>query len=464
MTLKRCGSGLLRLILFAGILSTLSSASPSFAQSRTPQSPQSLSLPARDVPLLLRILRAEDERKVDNELLNLLRDPQANIRHRVAIALGRIGELSAVAALADTLERDRDPDVRAAAAFGIGEIAAPEGIEALSKALNRTAEPQVVHARAVEALGKIAASLSAEKHSRQLKLISDEITRVLNDETAHRNASLRRETTLAAITAALRARMSGAGPAIYRFLKSDDARIRADAANTLARLRIKGAIPQLEVLLADDDARVRANAARALGVAESRSSVEKLITFLQKESDERARISAIRALAAIKDGRALASLQERADSLLPAYRRRQVSDPIHPREINELLEIAVAFGQIGTLANDDGRIMKILQELHVGERMTAPEVEIALARLSASQYLSDVRVPVKALRDWRAVSAVGQGLGEIANATQNAGGAANLQSVSSASKLVLLTLLAEVRTPALAVPDLSARAGCLQNR
>ena len=61
--------------------------------------------------------------------------------------------------------------------------------------------------------------------------------------------------------------------AVAKFLASPDARIRADAANTLSRIRAKNANPELRRMLANDrDPIARANAARALGAAEDKGA------------------------------------------------------------------------------------------------------------------------------------------------------------------------------------------------
>ncbi|MEJ7617118.1 MAG: HEAT repeat domain-containing protein [Pyrinomonadaceae bacterium] len=186
----------------------------------------------------LRILRAEDKRLVDSALLELLGDRDAQTRRRAALALGRIGESSAIAPLASLLANDEHMSVRGAAAFAIGEIEALEGVAALRTALHRAEEAEHVRARATEALGKIAAALAPEKQVDQLRVIQSEITKVLSDEAA-RSHQARRELALAAITAALRARMSGAALTISEFLASDDARARrcGQHAGAIARAR-----------------------------------------------------------------------------------------------------------------------------------------------------------------------------------------------------------------------------------
>src|SRR6266404_2514175 len=83
------------------------------------------------VQIMLRIIRAEDERRWSDGLTSLLRDKDARVRKRAALAAGRIGEERALPALSETLQSDEDVDVRQMSAFAIGEIESPRGVEAL---------------------------------------------------------------------------------------------------------------------------------------------------------------------------------------------------------------------------------------------------------------------------------------------------------------------------------------------
>ena len=91
--------------------------------------------------LLLRIVRAEDERRWDDDLRSLFRARNANVRSRAALAAGRIGNEAAVADLTELLRHDDETDVRAMAAFAIGEIESPLGADALLATLKETREP-----------------------------------------------------------------------------------------------------------------------------------------------------------------------------------------------------------------------------------------------------------------------------------------------------------------------------------
>lgn len=359
--------------------------------------------------LLLQIVRAEDERRWDNDLRQLFSARNSNVRARAALATGRIGNEGAVPDLIALLQKDDESEVRAMAAFALGEIESSLAADALA-AVVRDNQDGLVRARAVEALGKIAAVLPKEQEPRQQELAAV-ILEALTFEARRRSApdSLR---ILPGLTAILRAKSAKAGRIVAEFLHYSDPRIRADAANTLARLKLSAGNEQLrKLLVTDPDAIVRANAARVLGATEDKVAVEALMDQALKDKDSRVRVSAIRALAALKTTQAV-------KPLLNAYgnnnRRRDLN-------VGELLEVASAFGRIyqGTA---DAEVSKWLLDLRGIVGPTAPEVEAALVRLSGTNYLLDLGKKDSAKRaaqktlltNWRAASALAQALAEIA--------------------------------------------------
>src|SRR5882724_9636635 len=371
--------------------------------------------------LLLRILRAEDERRWDDELRSLFSARNAAVRSRAALAAGRIGDEDAVDDLIKLLQRDDEPYVRAMAAFALGEVEAPSGANALLTTLKEANDP-LVRARAVEALGKIAAGLPKEQEARARELAS-EILEALTFE-AHRRSAPDRLTVLLGLTATLRAKPANAGPVVAEFLHYSDPRIRADAANTLARLKLKDGNEQLPKLLTTDpDPIVRANAARVLGATEDKASFDALLDRALKDNDSRVRVSAIRSLAALKDTRAAAPLLKRGETLSRGKLRAR------PSEANEVLELATALGRI-LQGTKNARVISWLRARREDFSGEAPEVEIAAARISAEGYLGEIdagpigittaykNFPARAQRvmalNWRAGSSLAQGLGEIA--------------------------------------------------
>ena len=90
---------------------------------------------AAQVPLntQIQIVKAEDARRYDATLENLLRSPNADVRRRAALAAGRIGNEAAIPVLAELLASDGSNAVRAMAAFAIGEIESVKGADAILK-------------------------------------------------------------------------------------------------------------------------------------------------------------------------------------------------------------------------------------------------------------------------------------------------------------------------------------------
>ena len=427
---------------------------PAAPQARVPARPASQQRVSEET--LLRIVRAEDERRWEaDDLGALLSDPSAAVRSRAALAAGRIGDARAVPQLLSLLTTDKSLDVRARAAFALGEIESPLAVEPLA-AVARPGQASQVRARAVEALGKIAAALPREDQP-NAKRIGDAITATLNFENGRRSAP-DREVALLALTAALRARAQDAGKTVAQFLDWADARVRADAANTLARLRSKDANERLRPLLSDRDAVVRANAARALGVAEDKGALDALVAVATKDADLRARVSALRAVALLREARSAAPLLEHANTLLAAYRAEKQANPsARPAGLNELLEVAAAVGRVLTDAND-ARALELLRQLRASEGYAAPEAEIAFARVAPAQYMRERPFTNLHLRaadnklPWQAVAAVAQGLGELAELSSARSGNAAV-TVQADAQLALRALLTDPQTPALAVPD-----------
>ena len=426
----------------------------STATARQPElDPRGGGIPAET---LLKIVRAEDERRWDKaELGVLLASKSAPVRRRAALAAGRIGDEGAVQPLGSLLRTDADERVRSTAAFALGEIESATGADVLLTCLRLSKSP-VERARAVEALGKIAGALPQAQDERR-KALGAAILSALEAEgkSARPNGTF----LLLGLTAALRARPEGAAPVVGAFLSSPNARVRADALNTLARLRAKESPDKVRLLLAGDpDPVVRANAARALGAAEDAQSLDTLLAKATGDPDPRVRVSAVRALAQLKDARAAEPLVGRAQALFAPFKVADGAAISRPAEANELLEVATTLGRLLQNTGHE-RAIELLRQFRV-EGLSDPEIEVALARISTTQYMRDPRVTSMAERNsgrgasssWQAYSALAQGLGEIAAASSEAGGN-SVVSLKADAQIILLTLLGEPSTPPLALPD-----------
>jgi cyclophilin family peptidyl-prolyl cis-trans isomerase/HEAT repeat protein len=414
---------------------------------------------ARAIPdeVMLRILRAEDERRWEaSDLGVLLFDRDARVRRRAALAAGRIGDERAVASLISLLQNDKETTVRAMAAFALGETESATAADALLAQLSSKSDD--VRARVVEALGKIVAALPREDEARGRTLGASILGALVAE--GSRGTKPDKDVILMGLTAVLRARPADAGPVVARFLADADWRVRADAGNTLARLRAKDASDKLrELLLGDSNAVVRANAARALGAAENQTAFEALLNRSVNDTDERVRVSAIRALAALKDARAAGPLLQRAAALTASYLAAKTSNVARPPELGELLEIATALSRV--LPNTgDARAVAWLRELRAADGATNPEIEIAFARIAPAVYLRESNPERLAgsmprgggARNWRQVSSLAQGLGDFAAMTAEAAGS-TIVSLQADAQITLRSMLNDASTPSLATPD-----------
>jgi cyclophilin family peptidyl-prolyl cis-trans isomerase/HEAT repeat protein len=282
---------------------------------------------------------------------------------------------------------------------------------------------------------------------------------------ADQSSELHRDTILFAITATLRARPTNAGAVLAGFLRNRDPRIRADAANALARLRAKEANEQLrDIAKSDVDPVVRANAARVLGATEDKLAFDVLLDRSLNDSDSRVRVSAIRALAQLRDPKAAEPLLKRGGQLLEGLRKEQASTPTVQ---NELLEVASTLGRLLPLQTQPGPPdQKAVHAFFLVARDLIspwpPEVELAFVRTLPGQYVaafatSNNEAPQSL--HWRAAASVAQALAETASLPETV---ANKSELTAKAERLLRSLLdgtgglrlQKAFNPEYAVPDI----------
>jgi cyclophilin family peptidyl-prolyl cis-trans isomerase/HEAT repeat protein len=437
--------------------------------------------PASAIPteILVKIIRAEDERRWDEQVAFLLADKNAKIRERATLAAGRIGNERAVSGLIDLLKKDADFDVQRMAAFALGEIESVQGADALIEAA-RTPE---VRARALEALGKIAAALPQTEESRR-----QAIGRViLNALTAERTNAGRTaggvsdlSVELLGLTATMRAHPTGAEKVAALYLSSPDPRVRADAANTLARLRAKEGLDQLRRLLVEEQSPIsRANAARALGAAEDKQAFDALLDRALHDNDLRVRVSAIRALGSLKDARAAQPLTERIVAILRSVPRRQVTSAFTsgspaPRQ-NELLELLTSIGNIEAAKGGDltpysetdprkRPLPRDFAQIPDFSKLPSipffkdPEFHVAAAKINPADYMQSAYLDPLSMynngvfKNWRYASGIAQGLRTISTLSTEKYGNDILRRKEIAEQRVH-AMLNDKRLPKIATSD-----------
>lgn len=357
----------------------------------------------------IRIIQLEDERNLNgDELTGMLKHASPAVRGRAALAIGRIGDKRGTTPLIDVLRREENAGVRGMAAFALGEVEDAGATNALIEVVNSSKESLVAQVFAVEALGKIASvQANAEKLGyATLDAINQSLVKHLPAVGGALSADQKLLSSLT-IAALMRLRNPASVEPLTRQLKSNDAEIRAQAANALARLRlpIDSAVPALIEALKDGDDDARANAARALGASKDARAVEPLIKMLNDRS-ERAQANTIRALAAFNDNRAVEPLLALGEPLLG---QRPKNQPAGASQVNLLLEVATALGAL-----KDERAAPFLRRLRMAGGVGAyPEVEIAIARLGEKEFFASFDAGSAPLGDWRRIANLAAALGEL---------------------------------------------------
>ena len=356
---------------------------------------------------LIEITKAEDELRYDKTLEELMKHPNPFVRKRTALAAGRIGDEDAILMLEKLLSKDTD-DIRQMAAFAIGELESIKSADSVLVVLKNFKDAETVRAKAIEAAGKIVAANAKEAKS---KMLRKAILASLEFE-ASRRSSPSESVILHGITAVLRARPENADVTIAKFLGYSNWRVRSDSLNTLARLRAKNVKEKAkELLVKDKNAIVRANAARVLGGSGDKALVDLILNSALTDKDSRVRVNAIRALSRLKEAKVADKLLMRSEQLFAEYKKSTYTNPI---EENELLTLASTLGNL-LKSSGNARAIKFLEEFRNAEKHTAPEIEIALVRVSPKAFSMVVGTKETLQKDWRAVNSIMQGYREFAS-------------------------------------------------
>jgi cyclophilin family peptidyl-prolyl cis-trans isomerase/HEAT repeat protein len=266
-------------------------------------------------------------------LLVMLRDPEARIRRRAALAAGRTRLPEAVPALLPVLAADAEPEVRQMAAFALGLIGEPSAADALVAALN---DPDpLVQGRAAEALGLIGHAPAADAIRAMMArhLDAGALQGIAPDDLEYPKASATEAVRLGmyalarlgAYDALAAVLLDPAGqpvsdwwPVAYAFRRVNDLRAgsvllalldsqgtytRAFAARGLGAIKeARALVPLLSIVGSDaQPVIVRIEAARALGELGARQAAEPLMTIITAPSAEpNLRLEALSALGRLR--------------------------------------------------------------------------------------------------------------------------------------------------------------------
>ena len=304
------------------------------------------------------------------DLLVLLKDSEARIRRRAALAVGRTRLPAGVAPLAGVLASDSDPEVRQMAAFAIGLIGDAAGAEPLVAALS---DPDaIVHGRAAEGLGLLAHKPAADAIAQMMQthLAAGVLAGIEPDDLDHPKPAAVEAVRLgiyalvrlgaydqlaAALLDANGTPISRWWPVAYAFRRIPDPR---SGSPLLTLLEGTGAIS-------------RAFAARGLGIHKERRAIAPLIAVVASNAEFiPVRIEAARSLGEL-------GATEAVDTLIKVLATRKV-DP------NLRLEIVTALGQLGAPASVE-ILVDLLTEPWPSIRAAAL---VALARTDPDMFIT----------------------------------------------------------------------------
>lgn len=240
------------------------------------------------------------------DLTVLLRDREARVRRRAALAIGRAGVVDGVAPLLPLLASDPDPEVRQMAAFALGLIADRSAREPLVTAL---ADPAaVVRGSAAEALGAIGDASAAPAIA---KMAAEVLASGALATPPPEAVEAARDTPAAAFRFAVFALTKLKAWDAFAGLVLDPAgqpRVRWwPVAFALQRFEEPRGVPAMLALLKDPQPYSRAFAAKGLGISKAPGTVAALLPLVT-DGNRSVAIEAIRSLARIGDAAAGAPL------------------------------------------------------------------------------------------------------------------------------------------------------------
>ncbi len=276
------------------------------------------------------------------DLTRLTGDPEARIRRRAALAIGRVGLNAGVQPLIFLLG-DQDPEVREMAAFALGLIGDARAKEPLISML--ADQPPLVQGSAAEALGLIGDASAADAIAAMVAKTVDAggATAAAGDD----SADARRDTPAAAFRLGVFAlvRLKAYGPLASAVLDAQgQPRVRTwPVAFALQRLEDKRALPALLTLAKESDAYTRAFAVKGLGALKDPSAVPALLSLLSS-GDRSVLVETVRALGRIGDRAAAPALLKLLgqDKLDPHVRLEAIAalGPLHdPSASDPLIDL-----------------------------------------------------------------------------------------------------------------------------
>ncbi len=237
--------------------------------------------------------------KVLAALRDGLRDHDTLIRQRCIRALAEANDTNSAPALRDTYARETNPASRAAILRALGAMKDAQALPLAARELNQPTHGELT----------LAAIAAAET------LGGDDATQAL--VTFLRSTAPSPDALARAVTALGRLAAKSALPELEPLARHASASVRAASVSALSRLRGEAALPILETALTDAALEVRRAAVKSLAELKSTNAVPLL---LQAHADEALRPDAFAALVRTPDVRALDIYLEALASKNPAQR------------------------------------------------------------------------------------------------------------------------------------------------
>jgi cyclophilin family peptidyl-prolyl cis-trans isomerase/HEAT repeat protein len=332
-------------------------------------------------------------RPAPSDLIALLSDPQARIRRRAALAVGRVGLVEGVEPLLP-LVADEDVEVRQMAVFALGLIGHQSARAALTKALDDP-EP-IVEGRAAEALGLIGNRADADVVSgivrRQVAagalngLQPDDLRYPLPAPAEAARLAIYALVRLGSYDALAAAVLDGSGQPVSRWWP---------VAYALGRINDPRAAPVLLSLLGTPGRYTAAFAARGLAALKAPQSLGALRQIVgERKADPAVVIQAVRGLGALGDAAVIPLLV------------KLVAD--RGGDLGLRLEAATSIGALAT-ADTAELLIELLADPLPGVRGTALR---ALARVDPDLFIATL-AGMEPDRDWTVRVAEASALGTL---------------------------------------------------
>ena len=333
-------------------------------------------------------------------LIELLMDPDPDVRTDAAVTLGRMRIPEATQALLYSLENDPDGEVRVATVKALSGIGSQTAVEPLIRCLEADGYPELedgdmademsyaacweVHGQTLDALGKLGDARATdsviallendeyadlqERGFRVLAQISDDrareflLTRLESDAPLARRRAARALTTLSRLEAKSQDLSSEIVNRLTTALMDPDPGVRINAARALAGSSNPLVVVPLTMLLADPEAEVRREVAAVLGRMRGGAIIDRLHGLLD-DSEPQVRREVAQVLGEIGD--------PSSSAYLTRFLNSEDEDLLH--------DVIGAIGEIG-VTGPETKLAEILanEEAHFTVRVQAAN---ALGRL-----------------------------------------------------------------------------------